>query len=55
MIKKKEVDKAIGDKAMYLSIPIDLYNLYAKICADLGITKKEGFLRYLKYLEKKHN
>lgn len=40
-----------GKKALNLDIPVDLYTMYAKLCVDLDITKTEGIIQYLRYLQ----
>lgn len=42
--------KQLGKRALNLDIPIELYNMYAKLCIDLGITKTDGIIQYLQYL-----
>ena len=39
-------------KRINMRIPTELYNMFAKKCIDESITMTEGFVRYLKYLEK---
>lgn len=39
-------------KQLHMMIPTELYDMYAKLCIDWGITKTEGIIRYFKYLEK---
>lgn len=43
--------KKLGKKAMNLDLPADLYDMYAKLCIDLGITKTEGIIKYMRYLQ----
>lgn len=38
-----------------MHIPENLFVIFSKMCIDAGITKKEGIVRYLKYLKKIHN
>lgn len=42
---------AQGKKALNIDLPVDLYNMFAKLCIDLGITKTEGIVQYLRYLQ----
>lgn len=44
-----------GVKALNIRIPAKLYDMYAKLCIDEGITKTEGIIRYFEYLAKMHN
>ncbi len=45
-----------GKKALNVDVPLGLYNVFAKICIDDGITKTEGIVQYFKYLQRqKHN
>jgi len=39
-----------GKKALNLNVPADLYDMYAKLCIDLGISKTEGIIQYFRYL-----
>jgi hypothetical protein len=43
--------KRTGKKSLSLDIPVDLFNMYAKLCIDLGITKTEGITQYFQYLQ----
>lgn len=47
--------KNMGKKAFNIDLPVDLYNMFAKLCVDYGITKTEGIIRYLKFLQKQHH
>ena len=40
--------------ALNIRIPAELYQMYAKLCIDHGITKTDGIVNYLKYLQGKH-
>ena len=44
-----------GKRALCLDIPIELYNMFAKLCIELGISKTEGVTRYFQYLQKRHH
>lgn len=48
------VNKRLGKRSINLDVPADLYDMYAKLCIDLGITKTEGIVRYMRYLQKQH-
>jgi hypothetical protein len=43
-----------GKKTLHVDIPVDLFNMYTKLCVDLEITKTEGLIRYFKYLQKQY-
>jgi hypothetical protein len=40
---------------LFAAVPLELYDMYAKLCITLGITKKEGIIQYLKFLKKQHH
>lgn len=42
-------------KVLNVHIPSDLYDMYAKTCIDLQISKTEGIVRYFQYLKKTHH
>lgn len=42
--------KHLGKRSITVDIPLGLFNMYAKLCVDAGISKTEGILRYLEYL-----
>jgi hypothetical protein len=46
--------KFLGKRSITVDVPIGLFNMYAKLCVDAGISKTEGFLRYLEYLASRH-
>jgi hypothetical protein len=46
--------KKTGKKTLSVELPVDLYDMYAKLCIDLNLTKTEGIYRYLQYLQKKY-
>lgn len=41
-----------GITQLNVDIPTQLYIMYSKLCIDLGISKAEGIIRYLEYLQK---
>lgn len=45
------MEKRPGKHSLNIDIPVELYTMYAKLCVDLGITKTEGIVQYLKYLK----
>jgi hypothetical protein len=47
MIKKEH-----GVKALNIDIPVGLFDMYAKLCIDYGISKKEGIVQYFRYLQR---
>lgn len=44
-----------GKKILYASIDAELFNMYSKLCIDMGITKTDGLIQYFKYLKKQHH
>ncbi len=46
--------KIPGKRALNVDVPADLYNMFAKLCIDLEITKTEAITKYLKYLQKQY-
>jgi hypothetical protein len=44
----------LGKKSLNLDVPADLHDMYSKLCIDLGITKTDGIVQYLRYLQKQH-
>jgi hypothetical protein len=42
--------KYVGKRSITVDLPIQLFNMYAKLCVDLQISKTEGFIRYLKWV-----
>lgn len=48
------MNKKAGKRALNMDIPADLFDMYAKLCIDEGITKTEGIVRYLRYLQKQY-
>lgn len=48
------INKARYKKALNVDLPADLYDMYAKMCIDLNISKTEGIVQYFKYLQKQN-
>lgn len=47
--------KKRGKRALNLDIPENLYNMFAKLCIDAGITKTEAIVRYINYLQQQRH
>lgn len=45
------LEKKKGKKVLNVHIPADLYDTYAKVCIDLGISKTEGIVQYFRFLK----
>lgn len=43
-----------GKKTLSVQIPADLYGVFAKLCLDHEISKTEGIVRYIKWLNLHH-
>lgn len=39
-----------GKKVLNVHLPKELYEMYAKLCIDLGISKTDGIIQYMEYL-----
>lgn len=39
-------------KRLNVDIPVELYDMYAKLCIDWNISLTAGIIKYFKYLEK---
>lgn len=47
--------KSKGKRSLNLKFDVDLYDFFAKLCIDLGVTKTEAITQYFQYLKKLHN
>jgi hypothetical protein len=52
---QKPSTKNRAKKVLNIRIPADLYDSFAKLCIDYGITKTAGIVLYMKYLKQQHN
>ena len=43
-----------GNTQMNMLVPQDLYDMFSKLCIDLGITRNQAIVRYFHYLQKQH-
>lgn len=46
--------KKVGKRSLNVDVPADLYDMFGKLCIDLGINKTAAIVEYLKYLKKTH-
>jgi len=50
MKRNQRNDDSIG---LYIDVPAKIYTNFSQVCDYLGITKREGILRYLRWVDGK--